>query len=78
MNKKSAIKRGMMVQVMPFEYEQHLIGGAVANPPRLRRHNGYRCARVSDVFTDGTIDVIVGKAGYIDTVPVSACRIIQS
>lgn len=81
MNEKLTIKKGMKVQVLPFEYEQHLVDGAVVNPPRVRRHPGYCWVVVADVFPDSVtgedmVDVFVGNAGDVDTVPGSACRIL--
>lgn len=78
--KPQEIRRGMRVKVNPFEYSQHLSGGAVIRPPKAKHHNGYHNVIVHDVFLDeiagDMIDVFVGEFGDVDTVPASACEII--
>ena len=80
MDRNDEIKKGMTIRVLPFSYSQHLSGGALVSPPKVRNHNGYRSVVVADVYPDPVggedmIDVFVGQHGDVDTVPASACRV---
>lgn len=77
------IKRGDWVRVEPFKYSKHLFGNTVIKAGVIRQHNGYRRVQVADIFEDEVaedpqVDVYVGKHGDVDTVPMSACRLLDN
>lgn len=65
--KMDAIKIGDRVRVKPHIVEQHLLRGAVINPPKLHRLAGGEIGTVTAVFEEGVeVELKVGDIGGVE------------
>lgn len=70
---KEMIQIGDWVRVQPHTKFVSLSGGAVIDPPKEVRHNGYQRVRVVQVLNDGpgTETVVVEVGGQVDYIPLA-------
>ena len=68
-------KIGDTVRVKPHTVWRHLSKGAVVNPPKTRRHNGYRKATVTGFSDGGQVEVEVN--GAYDYVPARSLELLE-